>query len=88
MVVTSWPDLSKSCEDGVEPLAEVPVHQRGEYLGHGAVVKGLDGDDVHVSSEASRDAVSASTRRTHATHEQLQYRKCNLAQNCETCHPS
>ena len=65
------PYLSQSSEDSIEALAKMPVNQRGEYLGHGGVIKGLYRDYVEMSGEPSCDVVTPTTRRTHRTHQQL-----------------
>ena len=64
-------DLAQPGEDGVKALAKVPVYHGGEDLVHGAVVKRLDGHDVEVTGEPTRDVVAASPRRTHCSHHEL-----------------
>ena len=50
----------------------MPVDQSREYLCHGGIIEGLDGDDVQVSSESASDVVPTSSWRTHPTHQQLE----------------
>lgn len=37
----------------VEALAEVPIGDGAEYLGQCLIIKGINGDDVQVTSEAT-----------------------------------
>ena len=58
--------LAQSSEDCVKSFTEVPVHKRGENLGHGGVIKGLDGDDIEVTHESSSDSVPSSSWGAHS----------------------
>ena len=48
--------ISKSnlpVEGGIKALAEVPVGDGGEYFAQRFIIKGIDRDDVQVTSEAA-----------------------------------
>ena len=49
--------------------AHVDGEQCGEYLAHGGVREGVNGDDVEVSDEAGRDLLPTAARRSHGTQE-------------------
>ena len=63
--------LSISHKGGIKSLGKVPITDGGEYSGHGAVVKLVNGHDVQMAREAVSDVVPATTRGTHCSNKEL-----------------
>ena len=71
-IVALYAHLAQAEKGRVKAFPEVPVGHGGENLGHGGVVKGLDGDEVEVAGEAVGDVVPTTSWRSHGTHQSLQ----------------
>ena len=53
----------------------MPVNDGSEDLCHGVVIKGINRNDIHMSSEPPRDVIPTPTWGTHGRNEELKERK-------------